>query len=129
MLERVCERWSVDPARLLMTGMSDGGTFCYVSGLEPASRFTHLGPVSAAFHPMLASMADAGRLRGLPVFMAHGALDWMFPVEIARQAWQILSASGANVTYREIGDLSHSYPREINAEMLAWLRETSLPND
>jgi len=25
------------------------------------------------------------------------------------------------VTYREIDDLSHTYPREINAELLKWL--------
>ncbi len=123
MLERVRARWSADPARLLMTGMSDGGTFCYVSGLESQSPFTHLAPVSAAFHPMLASMADADRLRGLPIFMVHGALDWMFPVDVARQAERVLAQSGAHVTYREIDDLSHTYPREINAELLGWLSE------
>ena len=123
MLELVRGRWTIDPARLLMTGMSDGGTFCYVSGLEPDSAFTHLSPVSAAFHPMLASMVDADRLRGLPIFMVHGALDWMFPVDVARQAQRVLTQIGAQVTYREIDDLSHTYPREINAQVLAWLRE------
>jgi phospholipase/carboxylesterase len=99
--------------------MSDGGTFCYVSGLGSESPFTHLGPVSATFHPMLAAMADHDRLRGLPMYLVHGVLDWMFPVEVARQAQQALSQAGANVTYREIGDLAHTYPREINAPMLA----------
>ena len=124
MLDLVRGRWTIDPARLLLTGMSDGGTFCYVSGIESQSLFTHLAPVSAAFHPMLVSMADAGRLRGLPIFMVHGALDWMFPVAVAQQAQRVLTQIGANVTYREIDDLSHTYPREMNAEMLAWLRET-----
>ena len=41
------------PRRMLLTGMSDGGTFTYVSGLEASSPFTHLAPVAAAFHPML----------------------------------------------------------------------------
>ncbi len=31
------------------------------------------------------------------------------------------------MTYREIGDLAHTYPREINALMLAWLTETTVP--
>ena len=64
----------------------------------------------------------AGRIRGLPIYLVHGALDWMFPVEIARQAHRTLQAAGANVVYREIDDLSHTYPREINAPMLDWLR-------
>ena len=121
-LEQVRSRWNVDVSKMLLTGMSDGGTFCYVSGLESASPFTHLAPVSATFHPLMAEMADADRLRGLPIHLVHGKLDWMFPVQVARQTNQLLSAAGADVTYRELDDLSHTYPREINAPVLAWLR-------
>ncbi|MCA6115937.1 phospholipase [Bradyrhizobium sp. WSM 1738] len=121
-LESVRARWNIDAERMLLTGMSDGGTFCYVTGFDSASPFTHLAPVAAAFHPLIAQMADAERLRGLPVHISHGRLDWMFPVQVARQTAQALSAAGANVTYRELDDLSHTYPREMNAEILAWLR-------
>ena len=115
-------RWNIDPGRLLLTGMSDGGTFCYVTGLESASPFTHLAPVAATFHPLMAEMADARRLRGLPVYLVHGRLDWMFPVRWRGRRAQALSAAGADVTYRELDDLSHCYPREINAAILNWLR-------
>lgn len=121
-LDLTRKRWNVDPAKLLLTGMSDGGTFCYVTGLDGASPFTHLAPVSATFHPLMAEMADRERLRELPIFLSHGRLDWMFPVQVARQTEAALSAAGANVTYREIGDLSHCYPREINVEILEWLK-------
>jgi phospholipase/carboxylesterase len=120
-LEWVRQRWNVDAQRLLLTGMSDGGTFCYVSGLESASPFTHLAPIAASFHPLMASVADAERLRGLPIYLVHGALDWMFPVQVARQAQQALSMASAAVTCRVLDDLSHTYPREINAEILGWL--------
>jgi phospholipase/carboxylesterase len=121
MLETVRTRFNVDSSRMLLTGMSDGGTFCYVTGFDSASPFTHLAPVAATFHPLMAEMADADRLRGLPVHIVHGRLDWMFPVQVARQTSQALSAAGANVTYRELADLSHTYPREMNAEILRWL--------
>jgi phospholipase/carboxylesterase len=109
---------------MLLTGMSDGGTFCYVTGLERTSPFTHLAPVAATFHPLMAEMADADRLRGLPILLVHGKLDWMFPVQVARHTKEALAAAGADVIYREIDDLSHCYPREINAEMLRWLNGT-----
>jgi phospholipase/carboxylesterase len=121
-LETVRSRYTVDPERLLLTGMSDGGTFCYVSGLESTSPFTHLAPVAATFHPLMAETADAERLRGLPVYLVHGQLDWMFPVQVARQTHELLSAAGADVTYRELPDLSHCYPREMNPAILRWLR-------
>jgi phospholipase/carboxylesterase len=120
-LREVRSRWNIDSSRLLLTGMSDGGTFCYVTGLESASPFTHLAPVASTFHPLMAEMADAQRIRGLPIYLVHGRLDWMFPVEIARRTREALIAAGANVTYREIDDLSHSYPREINPVFLNWL--------
>jgi phospholipase/carboxylesterase len=123
-VERVRAHWNVDPGRILLTGMSDGGTFSYVSGLEPGSPFTHLAPISAAFHPMLAQMAERERMAGLPIHIAHGALDWMFPVSMAREAAQALTAAGADVTYRELDDLSHTYPRELNGDLLDWLERT-----
>jgi len=120
----VAGRWNVDPNRKLLSGMSDGGTFSYVSGLEPGSPFTHLAPASAAFHPMMAQFADPDRLDGLPIHIAHGALDWMFEVSMAREAARTLGAAGANVTYVELEDLSHTYPRELNPQILAWLKMT-----
>ncbi|WP_315755914.1 MULTISPECIES: phospholipase [unclassified Bradyrhizobium] len=120
-LDLVRSRVAIDPARMLLTGMSDGGTFCYVSGLAAGSPFTHLAPVAATFHPLMAEIADRDRLRGLPIQIVHGRLDWMFPVEIARHTADALAKAGANVAYREIDDLSHCYPREANVELLRWL--------
>ena len=120
-LDHVRGGWSIDPTRLLLTGMSDGGTFTYVSGLEATSPFTHLAPVSASFHPMIAQMADPDRMRNLPIYLVHGALDWMFSIDVARGAHEALKAAGADVTYREIDDLSHAYPREVNPAILDWL--------
>jgi phospholipase/carboxylesterase len=50
----------------------------------------------------------------------HGARDWMFPVTLARNAAEVLRKSGAQVTYREIDDLSHAYPRDENPAIMDW---------
>lgn len=123
-LELAHANWNIDPERILLTGMSDGGTFSYVTGLEPESPFTHLAPCSAAFHPMLAKAADAERMQGLPIHITHGSLDWMFEVDMAREAARALQAAGAQITYREFEDLAHTYPREVNPAVLKWLMTT-----
>ena len=120
MVKQVAEQWNIDPKRRLLTGMSDGGTFTYVLGLRGDCRFTHLAPIAASFHPMLMSFADADRVRGLPIHIVHGAQDWMFSPEMARSAQQTLEQAGAQVIYREIADLSHTYPRDENAVILDW---------
>ncbi|HUB12533.1 MAG TPA: hypothetical protein VMB34_11285 [Acetobacteraceae bacterium] len=119
-LEQMARTWHVDRTRLLLTGMSDGGTFTLISGIDPDSPFTHLAPIAASFHPLLLTMAEPQRMTGLPIYLVHGALDWMFPVSVARSAHAGLDAAGAKVMYREIADLSHAYPREENARMLDW---------
>ena len=118
--DQVASDWNVDPAKMLLTGMSDGGTFTYVLGLRSGCRFTHLAPVAAAFHPMMMTFAEPERVRGLPVRIVHGAQDWMFPPEMAQGAERAMQQAGADVSYREIADLSHTYPRDENTALLDW---------
>jgi phospholipase/carboxylesterase len=120
MVDKVADRWNIESARSLLTGMSDGGTYTYVLGLRSDCRFTHLAPVAATFHPMMMTFASADRLRGLPINITHGAQDWMFPAEMARNAERVLAQAGAAVIYREIADLSHTYPRDENGAILDW---------
>ena len=53
------------------------------------------------------TMTEPERIRGLPVYLVHGTLDWMFPIQTGRTANQALTMAGANVVFREIEDLSH----------------------
>ncbi len=123
MVDDVGLRWSLATQRLL-TGMSDGGTFTYATGLRAGRRFTHLAPIAASFHPLLMNFADRSRLQGLPLHIVHGTQDWMFPPEMARGAARTLERAGARVVYREVPDLAHTYPRDENARILDWfLRE------
>jgi len=126
-LTRVAGRWRLDPRHRLLTGMSDGGTFTLLSGLDAASPFTHLAPVAAAFHPLLLSMTEPRRLTGLPIYLVHGAMDWMFPVDVARTAHRALAAAGAAVVYREVADLSHAYPCDEQGAILDWWLPPATP--
>jgi len=70
---------------------------------------------------MLLANGGLARARGRPVYLVHGALDWMFPLYTAQLARQALLAAGARLVYREIEDLSHTYPRDENPRILDWL--------
>ncbi len=61
---------------------------------------------------------------GLPVFLTHGVLYWMFDVGMAQMAAHALHAAGARVRYEEVDDLSHTYPTEMNLEIMRWFLET-----
>ena len=101
--------------------MSDGATYALLLGLTADMPFTHLAPACGVLHPLLLVEGRLGRARGRPIYLVHGALDWMFPVQTARMAAEALEAAGAAVVYREIADLSHTYPRDENPAILDWL--------
>jgi phospholipase/carboxylesterase len=124
MVESVAGRYPLDRERVLLTGMSDGATYALFCGLREGVPFTHFAPACGVLHPALFVSGDLARARDRPVYLVHGALDWMFPVAGARLTSQALQAAGARLVYREIEDLSHTYPRDENPKILDWLMST-----
>jgi phospholipase/carboxylesterase len=120
-VEDVASRYHVDRTRVLLTGMSDGATYALLCGLADGMPFTHLAPACGVLHPFLLARGDIQHARGRPIYLVHGALDWMFPVQTARMSRDALEMAGARVVYREIEDLSHTYPRDENPRILDWL--------
>lgn len=121
-VEDVAARYHVDRSRVLLTGMSDGATYALLCGLHDGMPFTHLAPACGVLHPFLLARGDIQHARGRPIYLVHGALDWMFPVQTARMSRDALEMAGARVVYREIEDLSHTYPRDENSRILDWLQ-------
>ena len=115
MLNYVGKRCRVDMDRVLLTGMSDGGTFALVHTLTDNSPFTAFAPVSGVLPPVNPAMA-----RGKRIYWVHGALDWMFPVERTKAGNRALESVQADITLDVIEDLSHTYPREANDRILEW---------
>ncbi|MBW2315504.1 MAG: phospholipase [Deltaproteobacteria bacterium] len=120
MIDWVAESWSLDRERILLTGLSDGATFTLLAGLAEDAPYTALAPVSGVLHPANISNGNLARARGKRIYLVHGTLDWMFPVALAREARDLLVKNGADVLFREVADLSHTYPREENGRILEW---------
>jgi len=126
MVASVAGRYPVDRARVLLTGMSDGATYALLCGLRDGMPFTHLAPACGVLHPYLFA-GGLERAAGRPIYMVHGALDWMFPLSVAHMGRDALQAAGARLVYREIEDLSHTYPRDENPRILDWLTSGEAP--
>lgn len=121
MIDFVAERWPLDRSRMLLTGLSDGATFTLLSGLGEDSPFAALAPASGVLHPMSFRNGNLERAAGRRIYLIHGALDWMFPVAMAREAAEALGRAGAEIAFHEVEDLSHTYAREHNARILDWM--------
>jgi phospholipase/carboxylesterase len=65
-------------------------------------------------------LAPAEKLKGLPVFAAHGTRDTLLPIQLGRTVRDELQRLGLDVTWREY-DMGHMVvPHEI-ADAQAWL--------
>jgi len=130
MVELVAERWPVKRSSILLTGLSDGATYSLLTGLAEDSPFTAFAPMSGVLHPGNLERGNMQRAAGRRIYLVHGALDWMFPVETARWAAGQLREAGADLVYREIDDLSHTYARDENDRILTWFDASlALPGD
>ena len=54
-------------------------------------------------------------------------MRYLDSVALARLTRDALAQAGADLSYREIADLSHAYPREENAAILRWLDASLAP--
>ncbi len=123
-VQYVCEHWRVKRNSILLTGLSDGATYALLCGLGEDSPFTALALVSGTLHPAVLGPERRAALPGHRIYMVHGARDWLFPIAMARAARDALVEAGADLVFREIADLSHTYPREENDRILAWFDAT-----
>lgn len=120
MLKFVKDGWNIDDEHILLTGMSDGGTYSLIAGCQDNSPFTHLAPFSGVLHPDLVMTGQIRFAANRQVYLVHGTDDWMFPLEMAYMANQQLTESGAQVTFREIQGLTHSFARNELPHLFRW---------
>jgi phospholipase/carboxylesterase len=113
-LATVFARHAVDPARLALSGFSDGASYALSVGLANGDVFGHV----LAFSPGFA--APGGRAGRPPIFVSHGTHDRVLPIErCSRRIVPQLRRAGYEVRYREF-DGPHTVPPGIVREGLDW---------
>ena len=126
-IESIAKQFTIDRDHILLTGMSDGGTYTLLAGIREDSPFTHLAPFSGVLHPEIAMNGNIRFAGGRNIYLVHGTHDWMFPMETAYMAQSELQAAGARLTFRPIDGLSHTYARDENAALLKWFNPALAP--
>jgi dienelactone hydrolase len=123
-IRHVRRRYHVDPDRIFLTGMSNGGVGTWLIGMHHAPVFAGLAPMAGGLDAVL--MPFLANLRNTPIYMIHGAKDQVMPVELSRSIARELSLLGYPHVYREhqrehpvAG--GHYFPREELPDLVAWL--------
>jgi polyhydroxybutyrate depolymerase len=79
LIDKLESEYSVDPARVYATGMSNGGFMSFRLGCELAPRIAAIAPVAAAFSMDLAKTCHPAR--PVPMLMINGTADPLVPFQ------------------------------------------------
>lgn len=91
----------IDAAQFDVIGFSQGAAMTNVLGLLYPERVRKMG-VLAGFVPSgLDDYIAKQTLTGKKIFVAHGTLDEMIPIDRARASMQLLEQAGATISYCE----------------------------
>ena len=117
-LRTVFERCAIDPKRIAIAGFSDGASYAISLGLPNGELFTHVIAYSPGF------IRDVGWHGKPPVFISHGTLDPILPIEAtSRVIVPGLRARGYSVEFTEFVG-AHEVPPPISTKALDWFLHT-----
>lgn len=112
-----------DPDRLIITGLSLGGFGTWDAIQRDPSPFAAAAPICGGGDVRLGV-----RLKNIPLWVAHGALDKNVSVECSRRMVAVVKRNGnRNVTYIEYPEGKHAIWDKVysDAEFIEWLFKQS----
>lgn len=122
-VQAVQHRYRIDPNRIFLTGMSNGGIGAWLIGMHHASLFAGLAPMASGIDDVLFPFLE--NLRTTPTYIIHGSQDQVMPVELSRTLAEELKSLGYPYVYREHDRThpmagGHFFPREELPDLVKW---------
>lgn len=115
--------YPVDRDRLILLGFSQGTVMAYAAGLTDPASFSGIAALSGYVPTKSGLQLQLDKVNGFPVFVSHGTYDEIIPVELGRQAAELLKRAGANVIYREYL-MGHQVSEETLGDLSNWMKKT-----
>jgi dipeptidyl aminopeptidase/acylaminoacyl peptidase len=98
-------KYSIDPARIYLTGLSMGGYGAMHIAARHGDVFAAVASVAGG---MPLSITDLSVFKDLPVFLAHGSADETVSVSESRDIHERLTMRGYECDYEEYPGLGHN---------------------
>jgi len=127
LLAKMSQDYRVDPNRVYVTGMSNGGYFAHLIGKERsqtvAAVASHSGPLG------LQTLLGVNAARKFPVMIVHGDADRLLPVEWSRENRDKYRREGHEVLYVEVPGLGHIWATQQGINDTMWKFFSSHPRN
>jgi phospholipase/carboxylesterase len=125
-LAELAEATGVQPGNTVLGGFSQGAGVTLRYGLPRPESFAGLIVLSGFFRDAdeVAKRLPAERTQ--PIFMVHGRMDQMIPLESAHQTKAFLEDHGYPLEYHEY-EMPHTITQDVIKDLTPWLKATLPP--
>ena len=112
-LDEVKRTYNVDENRVVLSGVSDGGTGAYYVAIRDTTPFASVLPLNGFIGVLENETADADgdlfphNLVNKPLFVVNGGRDPMYPTSIVDPYVERLKSAGVDVVYRPQPEAAH----------------------
>lgn len=118
LLKKLTADYKLDPNRIYVTGMSNGGYFAHFVGKERSETVAAVACHSGALG--LQTLLGINAKRKSPVMIIHGDKDNIIPVEVARENRDRYKKEGHEVNYVEVVGLTHWWATDAGINDKIW---------
>jgi predicted peptidase len=117
LLDEVSQKYSVDPDRVYLTGLSMGGFGTWETSARYPERFAAIAPICGGGDPR-----RVRSLKDMPVWVFHGDKDPTVPVQRSIEMVDALKQAGNDAKFTRYPNAGHDSWTETynNAELYAW---------
>jgi hypothetical protein len=135
-------RYNVDENRVVVAGVSDGGTGAYYVAMRDTTTYASFLPLNGYIMVLANGEIDDGHnfpnnLRNKPIFVVNGGKDRLYPISIVEPFTRHLMRSGVQIEYHPQPDGEHNtnwwpeiktpfekfvadHPRDPDPDKLSW---------
>jgi hypothetical protein len=112
-LDRVKRTYNVDENRVVLSGVSDGGTGTYYVAMRDTTPFAAFVPLNGFIMVLENEMLDTdgdlfpGNLRNKPFFIVNGGRDPMYPTSLVDRYVDHLKTGGVDLVYQPQPNAAH----------------------
>jgi phospholipase/carboxylesterase len=106
----------IDARRFDLMGFSQGAALTYTLTLLHPERIGRMAALSGFIPLNGETILKTHRFSGKPIFVSHGRLDELVPVEEARRAVALLKEAGADIIYCE-SETGHKLSKDCIKQM------------
>lgn len=114
-LETIVDQFAVDPTKIFITGIGDGGDMVWMMGVFFPERFAAIAPVAGTGDPKSAQQS----LTDTPIWIFHGKQDEDVPAERSLLMVGALKSQHQHLNYTLYPGMGHDIGLEVyNAPLL-----------